>query len=301
MLLRRIDCSGYPIDYLVARVRARRGSLIAGRQHLLTAAAGGIWKSLLREYAWVYSQMDNAARDIFVPFFTCFELRTLFLCLRNRAVKNSAKVRELLSVSLLAENVKKILLGEQDAFATVAAVETVLVVQSAAFCGLRDAYREKGLQGLEKTLTETWLECAAEAALYPDMRDFVRSLIDFRNLLHLYKWLHWEIPGVPSFLKGGSVGRTRLEEVLEARQPAGIAALLRRFMRMEVEVGVSGNPEHLLLRGITGFLRMKSRETSGYGLILDYLWRLYIEAVNIGILCHGGSIDRETIAAELIP
>lgn len=319
MLLRGIDNGGYPFEYLLARIVVRRGGLITDWQPMLNAvdplaaipagnrrsrpedrSAEGIWNALLHEYAWVYGQMDEAARNIFAPFFTFIELRTLILCLRNKAAKNSAKIKELLTSSLLAENLQKILAGERDAFAAVAAVETAFTSLSAAFRGLRDIFRSKGLQGLEQSLTDTWLEQTSEAELHPVLQDFIRGLIDFRNLLNLYKRLHWEVSGTPSFLKGGVVGRARLEEVLAARQPAGFAALLHRFPGVAEEVSASGNPEHLLLRGMTRFLRFKSREPSGCGLMLDYLWRSYIETVNLGMLCHWKSIDRETLAVELI-
>jgi vacuolar-type H+-ATPase subunit C/Vma6 len=319
MLLRGIDNGGYPFEYLLARIAVRKDGLIADWQPMLNTAdplaaipdgnrhsrpedrsAEGIWKVLLHEYAWVYGQMDDAARDIFAPFFTWFELKTLILCLRNKAAKNNAKIKELLTASLLAENLQKILAGELDAFAAVAAVETAFVSLSDSFRGLRDIFRSKGLQGLEQALTDTWLEQTSTTELHPVIRDFIRGLIDFRNLLNLYKRLRWDVPGTPSFLKGGVVGRARLEEVLAARQPAGFAALLHRFPGVQGEVSVSGNPEHLLLRGMTRSLRIKSREPSGCGLMLDYLWRSYIETVNLGILCNWKSVDRETIAVELI-
>jgi vacuolar-type H+-ATPase subunit C/Vma6 len=231
---------------------------------------------------------------------TWFELKTLILCLRNKAAKNSVKIKELLTASLLAENLQKILTGEGDAFAAVAAVETAFSSHSAAFRGLQDIFRSKGLQGLEQALTDTWLEQLSAAELHPALRDFIRGLIDFRNLLNLYKRLHWEVPGTPSFLKGGLIGRARLDEVLAARQPTGFAALLNRFSGVHGEGGVSSNPENLLLRWMTRSLRIKSREPSGCGLMLDYLWRSYIETVNLGILCNWKSIDRGTITVELI-
>jgi vacuolar-type H+-ATPase subunit C/Vma6 len=319
MLLRVIESGGYPFEYLLARIAIRRGDLIADWKPILNAAdppaaipagirrklpedrsAEGLWKGLLHEFAWVYGQLDDAARALFAPFFTWFELKTLILCLRNKAAKNSAKIKVLLTASLLAENLQKILAGERDTFAAVAAVETAFTSRSAAFRGLRDIFRSKGLQGLEQELTDTWLEQTSAAELHPALRDFIRGLIDFRNLLNLYKRLHWEVPGTPSFLKGGLIGKARLEEVLDARQPAGFAALLNRFPGVQGEVGVSGKPEHLLLGGMTRSLRNKSREPSGCGLLLDYLWRSYIETVNLGILCQWKNIERDTIAAELI-
>jgi vacuolar-type H+-ATPase subunit C/Vma6 len=244
--------------------------------------------------------MDEATRKIFAPFFVCIELKTLILCLRNKMAKNSSKIRELLTASLLPENLQKILAGDQDAFTAVAAVEKTFMPFSASFRGLRDIFRNQGLPGLELALTETWLEQTSAAEHHPVIRDFIRCLIDFRNLVNLYKRLHWELPGTASFLNGGKIGRAQLEEVLAARQPAGIAALLLRFPGLREALSASGNPEHPLLREMTQFLHVTSREPSGVGLVLDYLWRSYIETVNLGILCQCKSIGRDSISVELI-
>ncbi len=319
MLLRAIDNGGYPFEYLLARIMVRRGRLITDWQSIVNAAdplasipAGSgdknaedrsveqIWNSLLSEYSWIYGQMDEVTKRIFAPFFICIELKTLIICLRCKVENKRAKIPELLTVSLLSETVKKILAGERDAFDAVAAVEKALMPFSDSFRGLRETFRNNGLAGLEQALTNTWLEHASETEHHPVLRDFIRSLVDFRNLLNLYKRLHWEMPGPASFLKGGVIGKARLEEVLTTRQPEGIEALLHRFPGVQGEIDASGNPEHLLLREMTRCLRIKSREPSGFGLVLDYLWRLYIETVNLGILCHWRSFDRATIAMELI-
>jgi hypothetical protein len=319
MLLRRNYSRGFPVEYLLARIRVRRTALVDDWQPLLIAAnpldalphtglrarpsdwtAEGIWKSLLLEFDWVFRCMDDPTRNSFVPFFTWFELRTLIQCLRIREGKKTADVGELLAGSLLAEKLKRILASEQDLTAMVAAVETVCAAQSPAFCGLLETYRRSGLQGFEQELTDTWLEGTIRGELHPVMLCFVRCLIDYRNLLHLYKLLRWKMTATPVFLRGGAIGRGRLDDVYAGREPEGIAALLQSFPGMGEKFDAGGNPENLLLGAITRFFGRRSREPSGYGLILDYLWGAFIETVNLGILCQGVNIDRDAVASELI-
>lgn len=315
----KTDDGGYPLDYLLARIRVRRADLISDWRPLLAdpqaladlspARAGGrpadrspegIRRSLLREFTWVYCQMDNATKNIFYHFFLYFEIRTLILCLRNKVAGNSVKIGELLACSLLAKNVKNALAGAEDVFSAVAAVETAFLSLSTAFFGLKETYGEKGLRKLERRLTDTFLEYAAGVKLNPVIGDFVAYLIDFRNIMTLYKHARWELAGSPAFLKGGSIGKTRLGEVLAGRESEGMAALLRGLPGVEWEIGRSGNPEHPLLLGMTRFLRLRSREPSGAGLVLEYLWRSYMETVNIGILRHSGIGGGEAVATELI-
>jgi hypothetical protein len=319
MLLQRNDSRGYPIEYLQARIRVRRTGLVDDWQPLLMTAnpldavpgdsprarpadwtAEGIWKALSSEYAWVYRSMDDPTRRSFAPFFTWFEMKTLVQCLRIRGERKTTKVKELLSDSLLAESVKGILADEEDLAATVAALETLCIPLSPAFCGLRQSYERNGLQGLEQVLNDILLERTVQMKLHPVLRDFMRCLIDFRNLMHLYKLLRWKVQGPPVFLRGGVIDRVRLDEVFAGREPAGIAALLSGFAGTEREFNDSGSPEKFLLGGITRFLRRRSCEPSGCGLILDYLWCSYVETVNLGILCNMGNIDRGTVSAELI-
>lgn len=319
MLLRRIDDSGYPADYLVTRLGVRKAGLIADwrpflaqRDPLAAVPAGsflggsadrtkeGIWKSLLQEYSWVYSQMDNAGRDIFVPYFVWFELRTLILCLRNRVARNTGIVKEILECSLLSGLVKHILTDENDLSAALAALEIEFASLSNVFYGFEKTYGEQGIQGLERRLNDAWLDFAIGTVRYPLVRDFFGCMVDFRNLMHLYKRIHWGMPGDCPFLRGGHISRTLLAGALADREPVTLAALLRRFPGTEGEWDPSASPEHYLLHGMTRRLRRSSRRYSIYGPVLEYLWRLYVETVNMGILCSSGAVYRENVMAELV-
>ena len=88
-LLRDIASDGFPTDYVIARVRARRAALTRewraelARKAAPSASDEAIWDGLLGEYAWLYGQMDGRMRARLAPVFALFELKTLVLCLRN--------------------------------------------------------------------------------------------------------------------------------------------------------------------------------------------------------------------------
>jgi hypothetical protein len=319
MLLQRVDDSGYPVEYLAARISVRRSFLTSDWQLFLDAddpldaipkgnflagsddrSTEGMWKSLLGEYRWIYRQMDNGARKDFAPYFTWQELKTVVLCLRNMLARENGKILEILEFSLLSQNVKHILAYGEDPPAAVARLEVDFALMSTVFCGMAETFHARGAGGLEQWLNDTWLEWVCGTSLQPVLRDFCSSLVDFRNLMELYKRIRWEMPEAARFLRGGRLGRTSLADALGAGERTVIADLLCRFPGAEGDADPSASPEHYLLRGITRRLRGQSRELSGYGLIIEYLWLVYLETVNMGILLETGKLNRQNAAEELV-
>ncbi len=111
-LLRDIPGDGYPTDYVVARVRARRTALThdwraaGARRASLAASDEAIWDGLLQEFEWLYLQMDRPMRARLAPVFALFELKTIVLCLRNASAGRPDEIERLLGHSLLADRVR---------------------------------------------------------------------------------------------------------------------------------------------------------------------------------------------------
>ncbi len=319
MILQRIEEGGYPVEYLAARIIGRRCFLTTDWLPLLAAedplaavppgsflagstdrTSEGIWKSLLAAYRWVYRQMDNNTGGDFEPYFTWQELKTVILCLRNMQARESGKIDEILGSSLLSQRLKFILAHGEDPSAAVARLEVEFALMSTVFCGMAETFSAHGAGGLERWLNDTWLEWVCGTSMHPMLRDFFARVVDFRNLMRLHKWTRWEIPGDARFLRGGRISRASLADALRAGDRTAIAALLRRFPGTEGAADPSASPEHYLLRGITRRLHGISREPSGYGIIIEYLWLLYVETLNMTILLETGKRDREKAAGELV-
>ncbi len=319
MFLQRIDEGGCPVEYLAARIVARRGSLaidwlqLAAAEDPLAAlppgsflagAAGrtseGMWKALLGEYRWVFRQMDTNTAADFEPFFAWQELKTVILCLRNMQARESAKIDEILGCSLLSRKLKFILAHGGEPSTAVEQLEVEFALVSAVFCGLAEIFRTRGAGGLEHWLNDTWLEWVCETSMHPLLRDFFAWLADFRNLMRLHKWIRWGLPAEARFLRGGRICRASLTDVLRAGDRTAISGLFRRFPGAEGDADPSASPEHYLLRGITRRIHEMSRGHSGYGIIIEYLWLLYVETLNMTILLETGKLDREYAAGELV-
>lgn len=314
-LLRTLEDRGYPADYLLARIRKRRGALIADWRPLLSAApllgpsprqgiAGwteeDIWGNLLREFSWLYSQMNGALRETFAPLFLFFELRTIFLSLRNRGAGKFERIPGLLEHTLLAESPRRVLAGRGEIAVAVRELQGAFLSLSPRFLRLEERYRESGMRGFEEELTCRVLEEVRAMEPPPPVGGFFERLIDMRNIMAVSKQFRWQVRTPPRFLKGGRYSRATLEGAFAAGEAGEVNAIIRRFSGMEVNLSDAVAVEHALLKGMTLFLRREGRYPLGAGLILDYLWRSSLEARNLGILLHGRGIERERLAGELL-
>ena len=163
-LLKEGKQRGYPLGYLLSRIRGRRSRLIRDWRSLVYDAtpieflastqyqgfvrersAEGMWRALLLEYGWVFGQMEEEVRKIFAPYFLYTELRTVFICLRYLHGDKTQKAGEILGESLLADSIKNILRDGETSVA-VEKLERQFCRLSPEFAGLAAKYEEKGLR-----------------------------------------------------------------------------------------------------------------------------------------------------------
>ena len=252
------------------------------------------------EYRWVYYQMNRRLRNIFGPFFVYAELRTLFICLRSLKEMKRATVREMLSASLLSEELRKILVDSADEFAAVQTIEEKLGRLSGQFSGITEVLRQTGLSGFEHGLTKRYLSAIVGAGLDPVLQTFFMRLIDARNTLALAKLLKLETPAEHSFIHGGTIDPEKLKEILDNRSRPGLERLLREITGEEIVSADNVKLEASLYRGITRSLKKEGRSPLSIGPILEYLWRCSIEAMNLSVLCYTQGLKQDLVAAELV-
>jgi vacuolar-type H+-ATPase subunit C/Vma6 len=317
-LLEKGKDPGYPSDYLLSRIRGRKARFIQDWTPLVASPAPlehlpeshyqrisgdrspeGIWRALLNEYRWVYFQMNSRLRSIFGPFFVYAELRTLFICLRNLRDMKRVRVREMLSASLLSEEIRKILYDSADEFAAVQTIETKLRRLSGQFSGITEILRQKGLSGFEHELTKRYLSVIVGACLDPVLRTFFMRLIDARNALALAKLLRLDKPTEHAFIPGGTVDAARLKEILESKSRPELERVLREMTGEEIASADLVKLEAALYRGITRSLKKAGRSPLSIAPVLEYLWGCSIEAMNLSVLCYSQGMERDLVAAEL--
>ena len=285
-LIRTNAAHGYPPDYLLARVKGRRAALIddwtgpTARNLAARWSDDQIWETLLIELAWLHRQLDDRWRRTLSPVFVVFEIKTIVLCLRNKALQRDEASARLLARSLMAAEITRALRNAPDVGSAVAAVTAALASHGEGFARLPAAYAADNLKGLENSLMRACLEYAARGRLHPAVKTFVTGLIDLRNAMLLYKHRRWSLDGSPAFITGGTVPASRLDRLLP---PAAGAIPV----------------ETALLRRLTVTLD-RQRRMSDVGVLVAYIWRLYVQARNLAILHHGAELDEATLDRELI-
>ena len=236
--------------------------------------------------------MNRQLRGSFAPLFGLFEIKTIVLCLRNRAIGRSGRVESLLAPSLLADELKEILLREAGVRATI----------SAAFPELETAYDEGNLAAFENDLMRAYLEAMTARSLEPPIRAFFTIFIDMRNLVLLYKSLRWRLAGPCPFIRGGSIAIGALEEIAARNDDGALDVMLRRVSgRDDLSVAQSeGALETLLLRSMTAPLMRARRSAGAVAPIVAYLWRLYIQARNLAVIHHAAGLEAPLLERELV-
>ncbi len=317
-LLKQERERGYPVEYLLSRIRGRRSRLIRDWRPLVYDAtpieflasaqyqgfvrersAEGMWRALLREYGWVFGQMEEEVRRVFAPYVLYTELRTVFICLRYLQGDRTQKAGEVLGASLLADSVKNIL-RDGETSAAVERLERQFCRLSPEFSGLAAKYEEKGLREVEQHLTNSFLISIIRTPLHPVMKEFFSGIIDARNILSLYKYLRLSAKDPAVFIPGGTVAIERLKDLLEKDDIFEVITLIRQASGIIISAPDPTQVEVSLYRGITKYLRKEGRDPLGAALILDYLWRCSLEVMNLSLLLAGKDLEREEIAAELV-
>jgi vacuolar-type H+-ATPase subunit C/Vma6 len=317
MELLTVHSKGYPDDYLFSRVRGRKVFFITEWLELLYSphplddlksshyryffekhSAEGIGQWLTEEFQWIYYQMSRNMQIIFSPFFLYYEIKhTLFPCFRYGMRKDREEaVGKLLHISLLSDRVKTVL-ERRD----VKGIEQIFLTLSARFKGLRGLFTAPDrFLTLEQKFMHVYLEHTVQSDIHPVLKQFFVSLIDIRNIRTLLKHVRWHIPGIPSFVRGGTIDEARCKKLYDMHDLSEIRTLVSRLTHMDIQEDDPAVFERALLRGLSKKVQKAGRDPLGVGLLLDYLWRCYIQALNIRIVLHRGDAKKEMLEGSLI-
>jgi hypothetical protein len=177
-------------------------------------------------------------------------------------------------------------------------LETTLALTSGVFRGTARAFKNQGIPGLESQLNDAWFQWVGRMKLHPRLALFFAGLVDFRNIMRLYKSMRWELAEPPRFIPGGRVSRVVLAEIFTRGDRAAISELLDRLEAEPAEGDAS--PESGMLEMIGRRLQRGSRGTDSYGPIIEYLWRIYVETRNMAVLLAAASVnERQSLLREL--
>jgi len=280
-LLRTIRPDEASADYLYARIRSRRSRLeISGSDE---RSAGGEPRQMLRDqYHWVYRRLNRRLRAQLRPVFEYEELRTVMLALRYLAARDRSALAATVNGSLLNRSLGRAVTGSARVATAVAALERLLA-EDYPFCrGLAEIYLKQGPGGLEQALNGGYLRQTVGRVRPPALRLYFRYLVSMRNLLALYKHLHWKLPLPPPLIEGGEIELDRFNRIWAEQDLPGVATLARKLTGRDEDPFQAGL-EEMLCRGLAERLRLAGRDPLQIGVLLDYLWRCRMAARNRGL------------------
>ena len=299
-LLRDDVGAGYPPAYVLARVRGRRSVLAADQGRTIDSTVDEqIWNAFLGELTWLFRQMDRRLRDAHAPIFALFEMKTIVLCLRNASLGRAAAQRQLVARSLLAPRLRQILAEPEPVGAIVAALGDEMGTLSRAFFDLDTRYFEAGLKGCEDALMRMYLESLASARVRPPVRLFLSRFTDLRNLMALYKHLHWRLTGPVVLIRGGSIDVSAFKQAVIHDDHAALAALAQRATGVPTTAADEIGLETRLLAALSDALRRARRERGGEWAIADYMWSIYVSARNRAVRHHGAGLEPAVVEREI--
>jgi hypothetical protein len=298
-LLRDDAGPGFPREFVLARLRGRRG---AGdpRVQLRPVSDEAIWNGFLDELSWLFGQMNPAMRVDAAPLFALFELKTIVLCLRNVSLERSATRELLLQRSLLSAPLRAILARPDRVGGIVAQLSQALGGLSPGFRDLDTRYFEAGLKGCEDALTRLFVEAAFAARLKPFARDFLSAFADLRNLMTLHKHLRWELNGPVALINGGTLDRALLTHIIVDADRAALDALAKSLTGKRIAADDEIVLETMLLGAFSARLLRAKRERGGDWLVPDYIWNAYVRARNLAVRHHTAGLEPSAVARELI-
>jgi vacuolar-type H+-ATPase subunit C/Vma6 len=118
--------------------------------------------------------------------------------------------------------------------------------------------------------------------------------------MSVYKYLRLDEKSLPPFNAGGRLPCSHYKDIAARRDFAGLISVIRRLAGIRLEKPDATNVETSLYRMITKFLKKEGRKPLEIGMILDYLWRCSLQAMNLSMLFHCKDLAREEIMAELV-
>lgn len=272
--------SGYPTDYLLARLPRRRTL----RRTSCPAGSGEeSHRELDRELDWLHGQLAPGLRRELAPVLLFFELPQMLAALRFSEAGDRPGVEESLRRSRLAPPLLKILGGEVPLPEKLRELANYLAGFEPALAGLAKAHTEQGRVGLEQALAAGLLAAARRELPIGPLRDFLDRLADRQGLLRMTKAERWqrEVPGLDH-----SRRLARLRRALAGRHPETAldpAAL-----------------DRVLLTGLAREWQRRGRSGNRLEQLLDYLWTCHLAARDCGVRHLENLLGEERVKAETV-
>lgn len=312
---------GYPVEFLVARLRGRRSALISDWAALMFSAEPPLpteygryekgrrpeemaYHVLRTRMRWLHRQMPRHMREDYAPLFLMYEAGAIFSALRlNEAGATDESISATLRQSLLFDELKARLsdrrVSTEAAFALIAAALKRMSGIAPEQAGLvRRPRQQRSIKEHEAAFNEALMQWAAISARVPQLREYFSYLVDMTNLLTAHKHKRWgampEDKGEGRLMDGGSIAPRRIRRMSEPELRAAAFRLAHAS-----DDGIK-SMEAAMLRGLKLRMSRLAREGSSDAAVLSYAASAAIEARDLSlVLSVRERMDEARIRAEM--
>lgn len=291
-LLAEAPGPGYPADYLSARIQGRRGALFAatgatpGRVLAAERDDSNCWQQAAAERSWLFRQLDLELRAALSPLFVFFELGAVARVLRYLAGEKAGAADRVLQASMLAPRIRTVLRGREGVAEILTRLEHSPAGLVLSLAGIREGYREGGLQRCEEMLRNRFFAQALARVREGDLVHFFRAVVDIKNILAVAKWLRWRPASMPVLVPGGQLAMAGPRQKMTEER---LARMVRHWTHGQEPSGDRLRPEHLesiLQAHLLHRLTRRRREGSVTAACIEYVWRCHAFARERSLRLH---------------
>lgn len=282
-LLQQPKSEGFPLDFLLARLRSRRQH--SGQAMEGTGGESERWKRRQGVYRWLFAQLPPRARRRLAPCFIFLELQSLQMLLRAIYGGNRQMLEQIRWQSLLNQDLLEEIASCQSLRDLIGVLEHWLPDLPPGGAEWIDVFERGGRRALEESLADGILQRLCRSRQQPDVARFLSEQVDRRNLLTVARYLRWELADPPLIEGGGGLSR-RLKKAAKSGEAASLQEILARFAG-----GEPADPARLerrMLERIGRRLETEVRVRPGPVLIIDYIWRLELAYRSVGVKAWAG-------------
>lgn len=285
-MLKLVQKTGYPFEYLIARINYRASYLITNIEIFKKSPEmlnyfdmEAFQLTFIKEINFCYYQMEERERQIFKNLFLLFEINNLISSIRFSLYDRADLIEEIFRNSLLTGAVRDILIKGGPFIEKLRDLCMLMTTINREISNLPDVYQERGLRDFEETLYKLYCEgLVFDKENIEAVRYFLKSYIDVANINGIGKEIRWDSKRKTPFIEGGFLSREEIIQKLQRETSFTAVKYLRNLAN-----------------------EFKKRKTlSDYYFFIYYVLLLYLENVNLNILFYTLDFQAEDVEKSLI-
>ncbi len=285
-MIKQVWITGYPFEFLLARIGVRRRTLIENliffrRQPEMIPYFDITSYNLTfrKELGFCFFKLSESYRRMFKNVFLVFELSSLVNMIRYALYENISELKKIYMGSFFSAQIGENLIKKQSFGEKLSALCDYLSDFNKDFSELPEIFTKHGLREFEKNFTRFYLEgLLKDKKNTAEVKEFIGIFIDLYNINAIFKKIRWDSNENIVFINGGSLTEKRIIEMINKNKGFKPLSYLRKQITHWAHKGKGSEIYYFL----------------------HYILLLYLENINLNILINTLEYERDTVERELL-